>query len=178
MLNSETILPVDLILIQGDLWLFMHDASGNWRPFGVLLTIAFLGLQLKFKNLFGSKLHNDDWIFRFSCLAINKFDRLYGNILIPGIDIGGLNFINIRSWPLKVDLKIKIYRAPIAIALAVTLVEELIIIDSSTNKGNEPASMGQELVMERRSILMDGHDIDSHGWNLSYDYTSEGIRYC
>ena len=141
LLNGETILTVNLILVQGYLWLFMHDAGGNWGPFGVLLANAFLGLELEFKLLFGSKLHDDDWILWLSCLVINKLYWLHRNIFVPGINISRLNLINIWSRPFEVDLKIKIYGTPITISLAVTLIKELIIIHSSTDQWNQPAAM-------------------------------------
>lgn len=87
LLNCETVLTVDLILVQGYLWLFMHDAGGNWGPFGVLLSNALLRLELEFKLLFGSKLHDYDWILCLPCLVINKLYRLHRNIFVPGINI-------------------------------------------------------------------------------------------
>lgn len=128
--------------------LFVHDACGHWRPLSVLFTITFFGLELEFKLLLGSELHDNNWILWLSCFAIDKLDWLNRNIFVACVYVGRFHFIDIWSWPFEVNLKIKIDRALITISLAVTLIEQFVLVNICADKRYEATPMRQEFVVE------------------------------
>ena len=74
--NGESVLAINLVFIDGDLWLLMHDAGSNRGPLCMLLTISFLCLELEFELLFGTQLHNDNRVLRLPSFVIDKLNRL------------------------------------------------------------------------------------------------------
>ena len=87
LLHCESILPVDLVFVEGNLWLLVHDAGGDWRPLCVLLAISFLCLELKFKLLSGAKLHDNDRVFRLSSFGVDELHWLNRDVLITSENI-------------------------------------------------------------------------------------------
>ena len=77
LISCEAILSVDLLLIDLDLWLLMHDASGHRGPLGVLLADTLFGLELEVKLLVRPQLHDRDWILWLTSLTIHELYWLH-----------------------------------------------------------------------------------------------------
>ena len=65
-----------------------------------------------------------------------------------------------------------------ATVLAVALLVQFVVVDGHAHEWDQTEAMGQELVVQSRSVLVDLYDFDRHGGHMCYYYSPEGIRYC
>ena len=80
-------LLVHLNFVQFHDGLFVHDAGGDGRPLGVLLSDAFSHLESHSHGLVFAKFHDRDSVKRLSSLFVEKFHWLNRAILTFRLDI-------------------------------------------------------------------------------------------